>query len=119
MFGTPSPNDNITVCIVALMIIQLNAFNMTLRKKRITGPRTTQAFYTTMLGAGFYLIFFRRLWHLPPTGILDPRLKFFFVSSMAYACRRLGMDKFLSWIAAISTVSLLHQRGGLSEGGEL
>jgi len=103
MFGL-APEDYLNIEFGLILIIQLNAFNMTLRKKRISGPQTTKAFYTGLLSCGFYLLVFRRFWNVPPTGFLDERLQFIYAALIAYSCRRSGCDRFTSWITAIITV---------------
>ncbi|CAB9519408.1 expressed unknown protein [Seminavis robusta] len=109
LYGAPDPRDNITAVFLGVMIVQMNAFNMTLRKKRIIGPKTTQAFYTTLLGGALYLLLLRRLWAEPPTGIFDPRFKNIYLALLAYSCRRQGFDRFSSWIIALSAMALIDQ----------
>lgn len=118
-YGTPDPRDAIPVCLLGLMVVQLNAFNMTLRKKRIIGPNTTQAFYTIMLGGGFYLIVARRLLRRPPTELLDPRFRFVLLALIAYGCRRHGQDRFSSWIVALAVMEAVNQQGLFGDTSEL
>jgi len=113
LYGTPYLRDMIPTLFLAIMVVQLNALNMTLRKKRIIGPKTTQAFYTFLLGSGFYLIVGRRCWKEPPLGLLDPRFQFIYLALLAYTCRRQGMDRFSSWIVALSVMTLADQQFGL------
>ena len=114
-YGTPDPQDMIPVCVLGLMVVQLNAFHITLRKKRIIGPKSTQLLYTFLLSSGFYLIVARRLWERPPRGILDARFKMIYLALIAYSCRRYGMDRYSSWFIALSIMGLLDQLFGLFE----
>jgi len=108
LYGTPDPRDMIPTLILALMVVQLNAFNMTLRKKRIIGPTTTQTCYTVLLGSGFYLMVVRRFWNDPPKNTWDPRFDFVYLALIAYGCRRqAGMDRFSSWIVALIAMAVL------------
>ena len=113
--GTPDPRDDINVLILAIFIIQLNAFNMTLRKKRITGPQTTQAFYSIMLGSALYLFLVRRFLEFPPTGLFDRKLKAVSLAAVAYYCRLQGCDRFSSWIIALCAIAVASQQFGLFE----
>merc|ERR1712122_98082 len=81
-----------------------NAFNMTLRKKRIIEPKVTQFFYSVMLSGSMYLLLVRRFWNDPPKGFSDERLQFIYAATIAYSCRRAGCDRFTSWITAITIV---------------
>lgn len=109
--GTPHPSDDISMCYIAILVVQLNAFNMTLRKKRIIGPIITKTFYTIMLGSSLYLLFLRRLRDYPPTGPSDRMFKPMYLASIAYFCRRQGMDRFASWIVAMSAMTVATQFG--------
>jgi len=115
--GTPDPKDGISMCWLSIFVIQLNAFNMTLRKKRIIGPKTTQTFYTIMLGSAAYLLFFRRVWVNPPSGPFDPMFKALYLALVAYYCRKQGVDRFSSWIVALSVISLVSTQFGLFQSG--
>lgn len=107
LYGPPDARDRMSMCFMGVFVIQLNAFNMTLRKKRIIGPKTTQAYYSIMLVSAFYLLGFRRFWATPPSGAFDPRFKAYYVSLIAYICRRQGADRFSSWIVALSFMTVL------------
>jgi hypothetical protein len=111
IYGTPDPRDAIALMVLSMAVLQLNAFNMTLRKKRLIGPKTTQTFYSVMLLLGFYMIALRRFLATPPTGLLDPRLKFLFPAALAYYCRRYAsLDRFTSWIVALATLETLNNK---------
>lgn len=116
--GPPDHRDDMAFSIVAVFFIQLNAFNMTLRKKRITGPRTTQALYSGMLISAFYMVAARRFWAAPPTGFFEPRVKLFYLAGLAYYARRQGVDRFSSWIVALSAVAIATQQFGVFQGEE-
>ena len=106
-YGAPDPKDDVALPFMAILIIQLNAFNMTLRKKRIIGPRATQAFYSIMLGSGLHLMLIRRILEhgtFPPRG-----LPVVVSASIAYACRKQGLDRFSAWAIALTAVSVLLQ----------
>ena len=110
--GTPDPRDNISVLWFSILVIQLNAFNMTLRKKRIIGPRVTQAFYTVMLGGAFYLFFVRRFMFNMP-GPFDRSSKAVYLAGVAYYCRKQGCDRFTSWLVSLSLIAVASQQFGL------
>jgi len=109
IIGTPM--DDIGVQYVAISIIQLNAFNMTLRKKRIIGGKTSQAFYTSMISFGVYLFILRRD---PPNGFFDPRYQFVYLALTSYFARRfLNFSRFLSWAIGLLTMEILKNQFGL------
>jgi hypothetical protein len=111
IYGTPDSRDFIALMVLSMAVLQLNAFNMTLRKKRLIGPKATQTFYSLMLLLGFYMIALRRFWDYPPTGVFDTRLKFLFPASLAYSCRRYAnFDRFTSWTIALATIETVNQQ---------
>lgn len=108
MLGLFSPDDFLDVQWMAVFVIQMNAFNMTLRKKRISGPKFTQALYSLMLGTAFYMFVLRRWLAVPPDDFLDERLQFVYTAVLAYSCRRCGCDRFTSWITGLVVIGCIY-----------
>lgn len=93
---------------IAVAVIQLNAFNMTLRKKRKIGAKTSQMYYTVMLVLSFYLLFWRQIRHDIPTSLFDERFRYYHLAVIAYSYRRFGhFDRFTTWILGLSTYEIL------------
>jgi len=102
-----SPRDDISANYLMIIIIQLNAFNMTLRKKRKVGPNSARAFYTFMLGSAFYLFTVRRFMEDPPNGIFDPRFKSIYLAAISYYFRRsLRYNRFNTWAAGLACIHM-------------
>jgi len=104
------------IAFIAIAVIQFNALNMTLRKKRIISATASQAYYSFMLGSSFYLFAVRRFVAEPPEGFFDPRLKFIYTACIAYFCRCiLTWDRFVSWSVALLCVRVAKTQLGLFE----
>jgi len=108
------PGDDLGLLFYGISIIQLNAFNMTMRKKKKIGPAMTQVYYSLMISSGYYLFLGRRWYADFPSGIFDPRVKMFHMATIAYIMRcKLRSDRFTTWIVAISCIELMEQKFGL------
>lgn len=109
-----SAKDDIGVQFYGLSIIQFNAFNMTLRKKRIIGPFSTQLFYSIMLTSGFYFFLVRRMIEDPPTSMFESRLKFVYLASIAYFSRvKMRQSRFMAWIIGLIAVEAIEKQFGV------
>ena len=87
---------------LAITVIQLNAFFMTLRKKRIVGPNTVQALYSLLLLSVTYLFLLTSMIKSPPVSVLDARLQFTYLAAGAYGLRRAGFSRFSAWGMALA-----------------
>lgn len=106
--------DDISLQFSAISGIQLNAFNMTLRKKRIIGGRTSQISYSCMLLLGMYLLVFRRFAEDPPEGMFEPRFQYLYLASISYFARRfLHCSRFVSWTIGLLAMEAAEKQLGL------
>jgi hypothetical protein len=87
---------------LAITVIQLNAFFMTLRKKRIVGPNTVQALYSLLLLSVTWLFLITSMLTRPPVSLLDERLHFVYLAATAYSLRRAGLGRFSAWGLALA-----------------
>lgn len=87
---------------LAITVIQLNAFFMTLRKKRIVGPNTVRALYSFLLLSVTYLFLLTSIINNPPVSALDARLQFTYLAAVAYSFRRAGFNRFSAWGMALA-----------------
>lgn len=92
-----------------ILFVTLIEQNMTLRKKRIIGGKTSQAFYSSILISGIYIFIIQRFIAEPPKGMFDPRLEFVHLALASYISRRyLSLSRFASWtfgLLAMETLS--------------
>lgn len=103
-----SPKDDISVNYLMVIVIQLNAFNMTLRKKRKVGQTAARTFYSILLASSFYLFNIRRFAEDPPTGLFDPRIKIIYLALISYYFRRcLSYSRFFAWAMGLSCIHIV------------
>lgn len=108
VFLCGAPTDEISIHYLSIIVIQLNAFNMTLRKKRKVGARTAQACYSIMLGSSAYLFGIRRFMEIPPSGLFDYRLKTIYMAVISYCFRRfLRYNRFLAWSVGMAAFAMM------------
>ena len=93
---------------LAITVIQLNAFFMTLRKKAIVGPSTVQALYSLLLLSVTYLFLITSMIQSPPVSLFDNRLHFVYLAAAAYSLRRAGLSRFVAWGVALCVAEGLH-----------
>ena len=93
---------------LAISVIQLNAFFMTLRKKRIVGPAAVQAMYSLLLLSVTWLFLITSMIQTPPVSVLDKRLHFVYLAVAAYSLRRSGFGRFSAWGVSLAVAEALH-----------
>lgn len=113
-----SSTDDFGLQFYGLSVVQLNAFNMTMRKKRKIGSFTTQMFYSTMLSTGLYLFLLRRFIEQPPYGIFEARFKFVYLAIIAYVTRvKLRQSRFMAWIVGLTITEVLENKYNFFQAG--